>query len=316
MARVTVVVATANARDALLATLDSILRQDFKDFELFIADDGSSDGTGTSVLTRFGPDPARVERVWWDSLREDAGTRSIRMIRDGLLVHYLHQVTARGAGAARNRALALASGELLAFAEPGDIWQPDKLGEQVRLLTEDPSLGAVLVLHDGRKRRCPSRKPAKLSPVTLESILECAEETLSGSVVRRACLGPESPFDENLPVCEEFDFFLRLTSRARIVRIDTSRQVDGPGNRSTEWGLERFRVYALEKAYQSGQLTPPLRHRVAEELVHQCDLLVDGYRRRENHERANFYDRKKKRFAQEVAKLDLSDPVFSRSLAG
>ena len=135
-------------------------------------------------------------------------------------------------------------------------------------------------------------------------------------MVRRSCLGNEAPFDENLPVCEEFDFWLRLTSRFRVARIDVAHQSDGPRVRTDEWGLERFRVYALEKAYQSGNLSPLSRHRVAEELVTQCDHLVEGYRRRENHERANFYDRKKKRFAQEVAKLDLSDPVFMRSTAG
>lgn len=316
MARVTIVVATANAREALLTTVGSILRQKFRDYELFITDDGSTDNTGTEVLTRLGPDPSRVERVWWDSLREDTGTRSVTMIRDGILVHYLHQVTARGAGAARNRALAMAAGELLAFAEPGDVWRSDKLGEQVRLLDENSEYAALLVTHDGGRRKSASRRRARITSLSFEDMLDSDDESLSGSLVRRACLGTEPPFDENLPICEEYDFWLRLTSRFRAARTDPPRQIDGPAESIPEWGLERFRVYALEKAYQGGHLTPLLRHRVAEELVHQCELLVDGYRRRDNHERANFYDRKRKRFAQEVAKLDVSDPVFSRPQAG
>ncbi len=316
MARVTVVVAAANARNALLSTVETILAQSYRDYELFITDDGSTDGTGPEVLARLGPDPARVERVWWDSLREDTGTRSVRMIHDGTLVHYLHQVTPRGTGAARNRALALGTGELLCFADPGDLWQVDKLEEQTLVLDEHAELGALLVAHDEKRRRAAPRRKSKLIPVSLESILECTDERLSGALVRRHCLGNETPFDENLPVCEDFDFWLRLTSRYPAARLEPSRQVDAIGAQSHEWGLERFRVYALEKAYQSGHLSPLLRHRVAEELVHQCDLLVEGYRGSENHERANFYDRKKKRFAQEVAKLDLSDPIFSRSHVG
>jgi glycosyltransferase involved in cell wall biosynthesis len=313
MARVTIVVATANARDALLATVTSMLRQEFRDFELYITDDGSTDGTGVEILTRFGPDPARVEKVWWDSLREETGTRCVRMLRDGVPIHYLHQITSRGAGAARNRALALASGELLAFAHPDDVWRACKLVEQVSLLDANAELGALLVMHDRRHRKAASRRRAKLDRVTFEQIMECEDEPLSGALVRRSCLGTETPFDENLPVCEEYDFWLRMTSRFAAARTDVSYQTDATVASLPEWGLERFRVYALEKAYQSGQLSPVLRHRVAEELVRQCDLLVDGYRRRENHERANFYDRKKKRFSQEVAKLDVSDPVFSRS---
>lgn len=316
MARVTVVVASANARNALMATVETILAQSYRDYELFITDDGSTDGTGPEVLSRLGPDPSRVERVWWDSLREDTGTRSVRMVHDGILVHYLHQVTARGTGAARNRALALATGDLLSFADPGDLWQTDKLEDQMQVLDEHQELGAILVAHDDKRRRAAAKRKSRLTPVSMESILECTEERLSGSIVRKACLGNETPFDENLPVCEDFDFWLRLTSRYPAARLEPSRQVDATAPQAREWGLERFRVYALEKAYQSGHLSPLLRHRVAEELVHQCDLLVEGYRHGENHERANFYDRKKKRFAQEVAKLDLSDPIFSRSHAG
>ncbi len=41
-------------------------------------------------------------------------------------------------------------------------------------------------------------------------------------------------------------------------------------------------------------------------MVNRCDILVEGYRKRNNTERANFYDRKRKKFEMEVAKLDLS----------
>ena len=316
MARVTVVAATVNARDALLATAETILRQSFRDFDFFIADDGSTDGTGLATLSRFGPDTARAERVWGECLREDTGTRCVRMIRDGIGIHYLHQVIARGPGAARNRALVMANGEMLAFAEPGDLWHPDKLARQVRLLDEHADLGAVLSPHRGRKRRTAACRSSKLQVVSFESILEVDTEPLGGSLVRRACLNGEVPFDENLPVGEEFDFWLRLTTRHLVARCEEPVQVDAPTTRVSDWGLERFRVYTLEKAYQGGHLGALLRHRVAEELVRQCEHLVDGYRQRENQERANFYDRKRKRFAQEITKLDVSDPIFSRLHAG
>ncbi len=316
MARVTVVIATVNARDALLATADTVLRQSFRDFDLFITDDGSTDGTGLAALSRLGPDTARAEQVWSDSLREDTGTRCVRMIRDGVGIHYLHQVTPRGPGAARNRAMALATGEMFAFAEPGDLWNPEKLAHQVRFLEENAELGAVLSAHRSRKRRAAAAHEPKLQVVSFESILESVTEPLGGSLVRRACLNGEVPFDENLPVGEEFDFWLRLTAQHVAARWDEPVQVDAPAARVADWGLERFRVYTLEKAYQGGHLTALLRHRVAEELVRQCEHLVEGYRQRENQERANFYDRKRKRFAQEIAKLEVSDPVFSRPHAG
>ena len=311
MARVSVVLPTANSRDALLATAESILNQGYSDFELLVADDGSTDGTGLEFLGRFGPDPSRAERVWRDSLREDLGTRSVRMLKEAILIHYLHQVTPRGPGAARNRAIGVASGEFLAFAEAGDIWKPRKLGRMIELMDARPEFGGGLENQSARKRKASTRRIPELSAVEFAETLECPGLRLNGALLRRSCLDSETPFDENLPVCEEYDFWLRIATRHTFVRMDESYQTSPPRAESSDWGLARFRVYALEKAYQGGHLSSTMRHRVAEELIRQCDILVEGYRERENMERANFYDRKKKRFAQEVAKLDVSDPVFS-----
>jgi hypothetical protein len=311
MARVSVVLPTANCRESLLATVESILNQSFTDLELLVADDASTDGSGLEFLMRFGPDKSKAERAWRESLRESTGTRSIRMFHGATLIHYLHQVTPRGPSAARNRAVALASGELLAFAEAGDLWLQRKLDHQVELLERSSEIGACLECPSARKRKPTSRKRPCASHLNFEDVLEASDLRLSGSLLRRACLDIEAPFDENLPVCEDFDFWLRIGSRHTLARLEEPLQTHGPGRTVREWGLERFRVYALEKAYQGGHLSPTMRHRVAEELVCQCTLLVDGYRDRDNQERANFYDRKRKRFSQEVAKLDVSDPVFT-----
>ena len=323
MPKVSVVVTTSNAKNALLATTESILDQGYSDLELFISDDGSVDESGLEFLLRFGPDSARAGQVWQDSLREDAGTRSIQLIRGGVPVHYLHQVSPRGPSAARNRALNLASGELLAFAEAGDVWRPWKLTTQVELLEGHSEYGACLESPSPKKaKRTGPRKLPALSPVSFEEILLSPNLGTNGALVCRTCMGFEAPFDENLPICGDYDFWLRLASHHEVARVAEPMQISSPRPERTEWGLERFRVYALEKAYQGGNLNSTLRHRVAEELVHQCNLLVEGYRQRNNQERANFYDRKKKRFAQEVTKLDLSDPAFSgariarRSLTG
>jgi len=314
MARVSVVVSTmGNAKDSLLQALKAVVGQSYRDWELLVADDGSTDDTGPACLRELGPDPARADRVWRDSLREETGTRSIQMLRDGRQVFYLHHIAPRGPSASRNRAIALASGELLAFCSCGDLWFPEKLARQVELLDEHPEYAACCDDQPARKtRKKPSRKGPSLSDLRFEELLEGRGVRLGGAIVRRTCLGPESPFDENLPVCEDYDFWLRMGSRHALARLSDPLQQASPPPAPPEWGLERFRVYALEKAYQGGHLGPTLRHRVAEELVRQCTQLVDGYRDRDNQERANFYDRKRKRFAQEVAKLDLSDPMFNR----
>jgi glycosyltransferase involved in cell wall biosynthesis len=318
MAKVSVVVTTSNSKNALLATAESVLAQDHPDFELLVTDDGSSDGSGLEFLIRYGPDSSKAEPVWRASLREEAGTRTIQMTRGGIVIHYLHQIPAKGPSAARNRAIGHACGEFLAFAAAGDVWRPWKLSTQLELMEAQRHYNASVespAVRRGRKPG-PPRRP-ELTSVDFTEMLECPGLRLNGSLLRRTCLDPVAPpFDENLTVCEEYDFWLRLAGRHRIARLGEPMQIAAPLAVSNEWGLERFRVYALEKAYQGGHLDPVLRHRVAEELISQCDLLVEGYREQNNQERANFYDRKKKRFAQEVTKLDLSDPMYRGPRSG
>lgn len=316
MARVSVVVPTQNSRDALMATVETILNQSYTDLELIIADDGSDDGTGMEVLTRLGPDASRAEKVWWDSLQEKTGTRSIQMIRNQTLVHYLHSVNRRGPAATRNRAVAVSNGEFLAYADPGDAWQRHKLSAQVETLDSHQEVGACLEpVPPKKKQRFTSRRTCNVDMLRFEDLLTCRGQKVSGSILRRQCIDSEAPFDENLPVCEEYDFWLRIASRYPVARMLEAFQIPATQAKCQDWGLERFRVYALEKAYQSGHLSAMMRHRVAEELVRECEHLVEGYRSRDNPERANFYDRKKKRFFQEVAKLDVSDPIFTRAPA-
>ena len=311
MARVSIVVPCLNRKEALKETLDAILAQGYHDFELLITDDGSTDGSGLFVLSYLGPDPARADKVWRDSLNPECGTRSIQMCRGGVLIRYLFHSSLKGAAAARNRAICAANGELLAFAEPGDRWHTSKLQQQVQILDASPSMHALL---DGSGPRQPKLSPAKrktaCQPVEFEEALNPPGLSVSGSIVRRSALDWEGPFDENLAACDDYDFWLRLAARFTISRLPGSLQERTFAPAPSLWSIDRYRVYSMEKAFQSGHLDAMQRHRVAEVLIDRCARLSQGYRQRENVERANFYERKRKRFVSEVTKLDLSDPMF------
>ncbi|MBK8230131.1 MAG: glycosyltransferase family 2 protein [Candidatus Eisenbacteria bacterium] len=311
MARVSVVIPSSNRREQLKATFDSILAQSCQNYEIVIADDASSDGTGLFVLQYLGPDASRAERVWRDSLHEETGTRSIQMSRGGIPIRYLYDSTLRGAAAARNRAVSASVGEFLAFAEAGDVWAAQKLEVQLRLLEQQPEVVALLCADQVAVRSSAAKKRPVAQSVPFEEALVPPGLAVTGSVVRRATLDWEGPFDENLPSCEEYDFWLRLVSRFEVCRIIGSLQTPVQLPQPGAWNSDRYRVYSMEKAFQGGHLNPLQRHRVAEALIDRCERLSQGYRQRENVERANFYERKRKRFVSEVAKLDVSDPLFA-----
>lgn len=96
--KITVIVTTYNRPDALVATLDGFLAQDIRDFELAVADDGSTAETRLLTKTYARKAPFAVHHVW----QEDRGFR---------------------AGAIRNRALAATAGEYVIFID-GDCVPP------------------------------------------------------------------------------------------------------------------------------------------------------------------------------------------------
>jgi glycosyltransferase involved in cell wall biosynthesis len=104
---VTVVIPAYNAAGSLLATLESVERQTYPHIEVLVVDDGSDDGTAEIVLEVAGRDPR------------------FRLIR---------QPNA-GVGAARNRAIGEARGELIAPLDADDVWHPEKLAKQVSCIT-------------------------------------------------------------------------------------------------------------------------------------------------------------------------------------
>jgi len=108
MAKVTVIVPAYNAEQTIVATIASVQQQTYQDWELIVIDDGSSDRT-----------PELLKRIREQRMR---------------VYHYSNA----GVSVARNRGIALAQGELIAFLDADDLWSADKLELQVAALEQYP----------------------------------------------------------------------------------------------------------------------------------------------------------------------------------
>lgn len=109
--RVSVIIPTYNGGHWLPETIGSVRIQSFQDYEIIVIDDGSSE----PIQPHLPNDPRII---------------------------YIHQDNS-GTSAARNRGLALARGEFIAFLDHDDKWKPDKLERQVNLLDRHHELGFV-----------------------------------------------------------------------------------------------------------------------------------------------------------------------------
>lgn len=117
--RVSVICPVFNAERFLGEAIESVVDQDYRDFELFLVDDGSTDGSAAIARDYQSRHPDRIR----------------------LLQHPGHEN--HGAAASRNLALHHAKGELVAFIDADDRWRPGKLSAQIALLDKSPQVGMV-----------------------------------------------------------------------------------------------------------------------------------------------------------------------------
>jgi glycosyltransferase involved in cell wall biosynthesis len=151
---VSVIIPAYNAERFIDETLESVFKQTHDHLELILVDDGSTDGTGARV------------RAYGDRVR------------------YIRQVNA-GAGAARNRGLAVATGDYIAFLDADDLWRPEKLEVQLEVAARHPASG--LVACDGGRFSGGDVVPGHLlSHWVVDRLAECGSGELSGRFYRES----------------------------------------------------------------------------------------------------------------------------------
>jgi len=208
--RVSVVLATRNQASWLLATLASVRAQTMTDWELLLVDDGSTDGT-VALAARAAADDPRIRPL--------PGPHAER-------------------AAARNRGIAAATADLIAFLDGDDLWEPEKLARQLACLDGEPHAALCYTIAryvDGADRPLPIRRPpAPLGGELFAALVRANRMILSSVVVRRAVLDAVGGFDASLPAlgCEDWDLWLRIARRHRVAVVaeELTRYRVHPGN--------------------------------------------------------------------------------------
>lgn len=195
-ATVTVIIPAYRAAQTIGRAIDSLLSQTRPPQEILVIDDGSPEDLA-SALTAYG------ERV------------------------RLHRQPNGGAASARNRGIELATGELIAFLDADDYWEPHKLEHQLALLARHPEVGLV-ASHSyqeppGQPRYTYSVLPSRyhdrvLSGRGAETVEVARRIWTSTVVVRRSVLG-ELRFDTSLVTAEDVDLWIRLVLTAPVYLI-------------------------------------------------------------------------------------------------
>ena len=196
--RVSVIIPTYNRARLVVQAIQSVLDQTFRDFELLVVDDASTDDTG-QVMRGF----------------EDARLRCLCHTEN------------RGGSAARNTGIEASRAEYVAFLDSDDEWLPRNLELQMAKMEAAPqSVGVVysghnvcLVSEDGQARAVKVRRPHLRGDV-LDALATGNFLPLPTALVRRACLAAAGSFDETLPSCQDWDLWMRMAALCHFDYVD------------------------------------------------------------------------------------------------
>jgi len=259
MPRVSVIIRTYNRADYIGEAIESVFAQTFNDLELIVVDDGSTDAT-KEVLAQY-----------------EGRLRTLYLEHTGNLSHL------------GNAAIRVSDGEFVAFLDSDDIWLPEKLALQIKLLSDDSRFGfsytnGCLLYPDGT-RSAPALEPEQIvRGFVLPALVRNMCVHISTSVVRRTCFDRIGWFDERHPSAEDFFFFLNLAAATEGVCVPQAMALirQHGGQMSSGLGLSRYQeaISALEELLLNHRLNREVRREaqrtIARHHTHIARKLIEN----------------------------------------
>lgn len=256
-----VIIPSFNRRELLPRALNSVLAQTYLAAEIIVVDDGSTDDTALMVA------------------------------RDFPQVRLFVQAN-QGVSAARNLGLRHAQNEWVALLDSDDEWLPHKLAEQVAAL----EASGLLISHthefwirNGKPLK-QQTKHQKFGGNIYKQCLPLCAMSPSSIVIHQNVFQAVGNFDESLPACEDYDLWLRIAARYEVNYIarECINKYGGHDDQLSRqhWGMDRFRVLALEKMLALDSDSPQLDHEQREAtlnmLIKKLRILQQGASKHNN----------------------------------
>lgn len=190
---VSVVIPAYNAAQYIRQAIESVLAQTYRDFEIIVVDDGSSDDT-PSIARQF-----------------------------GAAIRYIRQPN-RGLSAARNTAIKHACGAVIALLDSDDLWDPEFLEKMMRLLNNHPEVAGVYcgfqyINSQGEIVGRPSLKTVSPELFYATMIDEGNWLAPCGVIFRKRLTESAGLFDESLQAVEDWDMWIRLSEHQPFIGL-------------------------------------------------------------------------------------------------
>ena len=291
MTEVSVIIPTYNREKFISECVQSVLAQTLPAREIIIVDDGSTDAT-------------------YNILR-DLGFNSLSTKKT--VLRYFFQQN-RGVSSARNLGIKEARSEYIALLDSDDLWLKSKLDRQVSAFQNDTQSSRLchtdeIWIRNG-VRVNQHKKHKKHGGNVFQSCLKLCCISPSSAMMHRSVFEDFGFFDEDLPACEDYDFWLRYSAKEDVNFIDEPLIIKKGGHSDqlsgAHWGMDRFRIYSIEKILKEPDLKLVHKTEAIHEVILKLEILINGSQKRQKFAYAENMLQKKQHW-EAILMQDLND---------
>jgi glycosyltransferase involved in cell wall biosynthesis len=260
MFKVSIIIPSYNRASVLPRAIDSVFAQSRPADEIIVVDDGSTDKTQELIESEY----SQVNLIIQNN---------------------------KGVSAARNAGIKASKSEWLCLLDSDDSWQANKLEQQIQTLTENPE---HLICHTNEtwyrngKILSQGKKHKKRGGHIFQHCLPLCAISPSSIMIHKKVFDDVGLFDEALPACEDYDMWLRICCKYPVLFIDEALTNKFGGHEDQlsrqHWGMDRFRILALEKSISSNNLNKPDKLAAIEMLLYKTELFLKGAKKHGNNE--------------------------------
>jgi glycosyltransferase involved in cell wall biosynthesis len=240
MPKVSVVIPTYNRADFICDAIDSVLSQTYKDYEIIVVDDGSTDNT-REVLKKYGDQ-----------------------------IKYIYQENKRQ-GAARNNGIKHSTGEYIALLDSDDMWLPHKLEKDVACIESDDRIGVVysnaILLYYPSNRQKKTKIYVARGDVLIQAIkrvyIDFATCGVSPTLIRKECFDKVGLFNESRYIMEDYEMLVRIASKYHFGFVNEASTLYRLHQTNDSSNFDEKKISMLKTQdviFQNEELMPRISH--------------------------------------------------------
>tara|TARA_B100001750_G_scaffold230950_1_gene227883 strand:+ start:285 stop:1139 length:855 start_codon:yes stop_codon:yes gene_type:complete len=260
---ISVIIPVFNRVKLIARCINSVINQTYPVNEIIVVDDGSNDGTYDLIRKNF----PQVISIYQEN---------------------------KGVSNARNVGIQSAKSKWIAFLDSDDEWLPNKIEKQISLIKKNPLYKVchsdeIWIRNDVRVN--PMKKHRKYGGDIYKKCLPLCVISPSSIIIHKDIFNDVGFFDKNLPVCEDYDLWLRICSKYEVLYLDQKlvKKYGGHDDQLSKkyWGMDRYRVIALEKMIDNPLLSLDNRIATINMTIRKVKILQKGYEKHEHQKEAN-----------------------------